>query len=216
MKKLIIILAVTSLIIVACNDNGKTVSESESSIATEKKPDSSLQNDNSNSMMATMMKHMDMMKNIKSMNDPDHDFAMMMKHHHTSAKEMAEAELLKGHHAEVKSMARKIIADQEKEIQEFDKFLNSGPAENKPGNDKFFNEAMQMMKDMPMDMSKSFTDTDEQFIAMMIPHHEQAIHMSKMYLQYAKKAEMKTLANKIITVQENEIKELKGLQAKSH
>jgi len=73
-----------------------------------------------------------------------------------------------------------------------------------------------MMRSMPMDMNKSVTDADEQFIAMMIPHHQQAIDISKIYLQYGKANNMKAMANKIITAQENEIKELKEVQGKSH
>jgi uncharacterized protein (DUF305 family) len=217
MKRLIIILSITAFVISSCKENSKGGSESENSNTAENMADSSeMQSDNSNSMMSLMMKQMETMNNMKTMNDPDHDFAMMMKYHHTAAKEMAELELLQGHHSEVKSLARKIITDQDKEIQEFDKFLNSTPVENKPGNDKFFNESMQMMKDMPMDMNKSGIDTDQQFITMMIPHHEQAIGMSRIYLRYAKKDNLKTMANNIITTQQNEIKELKDLQAKSH
>ncbi len=217
MKRLIIILSITAFVTSSCKEYSKGGSESENSNTAKNMADSSeIQSDNSNSMMSSMMKQMETMNNMKTKNDPDHDFAMMMKYHHTAAKEMAELELLHGHHSEIKSLAHKIITDQEKEIQEFDKFLNSSPVENKPGNDKFFNESMQMMKDMPMDMNKPATDTDQQFITMMIPHHEQAISMSRIYLRYAKKDNLKTIANNIITTQQNEIKELKDLQAKSH
>lgn len=217
MKRLIIILSIIISAISSCKENNKAGSESVNKNNAKNMADSSeMQSDNSNSMMSSMMKQMEAMNNMKTKNDPDHDFAMMMKYHHTAAKEMAELELLHGHHSEVKSLARKIITDQDKEIQEFDKFLKSSTVENKPGNDKFFNESMQMMKDMPMDMNKSATDTDQQFITMMIPHHEQAIGMSRIYLRYAKNDNLKTMANKIITTQQNEIKELKDLQAKSH
>ena len=217
MKRLIIILSITAFVTSSCKEYSKGGSESENSNTAKNMADSSeMQSDNSNSMMSSMMKQMETMNNMKTKNDPDHDFAMMMKYHHTAAKEMAELELLHGHHSEIKSLAHKIITDQEKEIQEFDKFLNSSPVENKPGNDKFFNESMQMMKDMPMDMNKPATDTDQQFITMMIPHHEQAISMSRIYLRYDKKDNLKTIANNIITTQQNEIKELKDLQAKSH
>lgn len=219
MKKLITVLLGSAFILIACNDNKNTASESGSQDTAQKSGDNvtATQTDTSSkSMMTSMMNHMDQMKNMKSMNDPDHDFAMMMKHHHLAANEMAEAELLHGHHTEVKSLARKMLNEQTKDIQEFDNFLNSTPAENKPGNDKFHKETMQMMNDMPMNMNQTSSDVDEQFISMMIPHHEQAVHMTNMYLKYAKKPEIKTLANKILKAQEKEIKDLKDLQAKSH
>lgn len=187
MKLSLLILLLISSAILSCKDNQKTVSETDGMNKMENVTDTSqMQSEKSNSMMSPMMKQMDNMNNMKTMNDPDHNFAMMMKVHHIAAKEMAEAELLNGHHAEVKSIARKMIAEQSEEINEFDKFLKNRSTDNMKGNAAFFNESMQMMKDMPMDMDKSVTDSDEQFIAMMIPHHQQAIDMSKMYLRYSK------------------------------
>ena len=217
MKRSILILFLISFAVISCKNNSKTLSEKDNMNTMENVNDTSqIKSDKSNSMMSSMMKQMEAMNNMKTMNDPDHDFAMMMKYHHMAAKEMAEAELLNGHHAEVKSMARKMIADQGEEIKEFDQFLKSSPSENKSGNDSFFNKSMQLIKDMPMDMNKTVADADEQFIAMMIPHHQQAIDMSKIYLRYSKSENLKTIANKIITTQENEIKELKEVQKKSH
>ena len=51
------------------------------------------------------------------------DFASMMQMHHQQAVEMAKMELANGKFAEVKAMARKIIADQQNEIAQFDKWL---------------------------------------------------------------------------------------------
>ena len=224
MKQLIVILSGCFFILLACNDNNQTAAESGVSDSARKSADSpatahhdtSASTASGNLMMSSMTKHMDEMKNMKSMNDPDHDFAMMMKHHHMVATEMAQAELSQGHHDDVKALAKKMLDDQTKEIKQIDNFLANTPADNKAGNDKFHHEAMQMMNDMPVKMDHSGKDVDQQFTSMMISHHEQGIHMAKMYLKYGKKQEMKTLANKIINAQEKEIKELKDLQAKSH
>jgi uncharacterized protein (DUF305 family) len=223
MKKLALIFPVFLFMLSACNDNGRTTSESGSNDTLQKTSDNTIAtNDsagsasNGSSIMNSMMKHMDEMKNMKSMNDPDHDFAMMMKHHHMAAKEMAQIEVSQGHHNEVKVLAQKMSDDQSKEISEIDNFLSNIPAENKPGNDKFHHEVKQMMSNMPMNMEQSGKDVDQQFVSMMISHHDQAIDMSEMYLKYGKKQEMRSLADKIIKAQSKEIKDLKDLQAKSH
>ncbi|MGL4736095.1 MAG: DUF305 domain-containing protein [Cellulosilyticaceae bacterium] len=52
------------------------------------------------------------------------------------------------------------------------------------------------------------------FLYEMIPHHEAAIGMSKNILKYTDNAELKTLAQKIITAQEQEVGVMKGLIAK--
>lgn len=54
---------------------------------------------------------------------PDVDFAMMMREHHMGAVKMAQWQLEHGKDQKMKDMARKIIADQKKEIAQFDQFL---------------------------------------------------------------------------------------------
>lgn len=51
---------------------------------------------------------------------------------------------------------------------------------------------------------------DEHFIEQMIPHHDGAIAMAKLALQKAKRPEIKTLAQNIISAQE---KEVAGMQS---
>lgn len=70
--------------------------------------------------MKGMMKDMESMK---STGDTDKDFASMMKMHHQGAINMAEMELKNGKDEKMRSMAKKIIKDQKKEIEEFDKWL---------------------------------------------------------------------------------------------
>lgn len=77
----------------------------------------------SDQMHMSMMKGMDSMKSMPKTGDIDKDFASMMKMHHQQAVEMATTELANGKSAEMKAMARKIIADQQKEIAQFDKWL---------------------------------------------------------------------------------------------
>ena len=79
----------------------------------------------SNQMHMSMMKGMDDMKSMPMTGDTDKDFASMMKMHHQQGVDMAKMELANGKSAEMKAMARKIIAAQQKEIAEFDKWLAS-------------------------------------------------------------------------------------------
>ena len=53
----------------------------------------------------------------------DRDYAMMMVAHHTSAVQMAEAEVAMGKDAETKKMAQMMVAAQTKEIQQFNDWL---------------------------------------------------------------------------------------------
>ena len=155
-----------------------------------------------------MNKNMQEMKAMQSTGNPDNDFAAIMKTHHLGATEMAQAELAQGTNAEMKAMAQKMIDAQQAEIAELNTFLSGHKTHG--GGDAFFKEVMGKMNSMKMDMDMSGS-FDKQFAQMMIPHHQEAIDMSKAYIKAgAHEEKLKTMANKIITDQQKEIKDLRA------
>lgn len=83
----------------------------------------------------------------------------------------------------------------------------SAPSEETP----FLAENAAAMDKMMADMDvKPTGDVDADFVAMMIPHHQGAIDMAKIELQYGKDPELKKLAEDIIKAQESEIAFLKA------
>jgi uncharacterized protein (DUF305 family) len=74
-------------------------------------------------MHKSMMSGMDSMGQMKMSGDTDKDFAMMMKMHHQQGIEMAKIEAEHGKSPEMKALAKKIMAEQKKEIAQLDKFL---------------------------------------------------------------------------------------------
>lgn len=76
-------------------------------------------------MHAGMMRGMDAMQQMKPTGDADRDFATMMKMHHQQAVEMSQTYLKQAKSPELKKMAQKIVRDQQKEIGQFDKWLQA-------------------------------------------------------------------------------------------
>jgi uncharacterized protein (DUF305 family) len=66
---------------------------------------------------------------------------------------------------------------------------------------------------MDMDGMSMTGDADRDFVAMMIPHHQGAIDMAKVELQYGKDPQLRALAEAIVKAQEEEIAEMKKWQA---
>ena len=56
--------------------------------------------------------------------DPDVDFNKRMRVHHIAAIEMAEVELAHGKDPESRALARKVIADQKREVAQIDAWLS--------------------------------------------------------------------------------------------
>lgn len=76
-----------------------------------------------NDMKQSMRTGMDKMQGMTKSGDTDKDFATMMKMHHQQGVEMAEMHIANGKSPEMKTMAKRIVAAQNKEIAQFDKWL---------------------------------------------------------------------------------------------
>ena len=76
----------------------------------------------------------------------------------------------------------------------------------------FENNAAKMMKNMSAPGYTGDTDTD--FVAHMIPHHQGAVDQADVELKYGKDPQMRALAENIIKAQKKEIAFMKRWQAR--
>jgi uncharacterized protein (DUF305 family) len=75
----------------------------------------------------------------------------------------------------------------------------------------FENNAAKMMKNMS---APGYTgDTDADFVAHMIPHHQGAVDQAEVELKYGEDPQMRALAKNIIKAQKKEIAFMKRWQA---
>jgi uncharacterized protein (DUF305 family) len=88
----------------------------------------------------------------------------------------------------------------------------STAGDSNPSTQAFKEGGEQMMKNMS---APPYTgDTDKDFVAHMIPHHQGAVSMAEVELKYGKDPSMKRLAKNIIKAQDEEIAYMKSWQAK--
>src|SRR5262245_29389002 len=84
------------------------------------------------------------------------------------------------------------------------------PPEGTPSAESFTSLMMQAMERMHKDMNIAPTgDPDRDFAAIMIPHHQGAIDMAKVELQFGKNPVLRRLAQGIIVEQLQEIEVMK-------
>ena len=90
--------------------------------------------------------------------------------------------------------------------------MGGAPAANEPPSTKAYRDAMAKM-DQGMAITWS-GNADKDFVAGMIPHHQGAIEMARIELQYGKDPQLQKLARDVIAAQQKEIAFMKSWQAK--
>ena len=154
-------------------------------------------------MSTTPMGGMDhSMMNVDPAKPFDAQFIDSMIEHHQGAVVMAEQALAEAEHEELRTLAEAIIAAQTQEIAEMTTWRQNWYPDLVPTGG-----LAMSMGDMSVssDESKPF---DQRFIEAMISHHQGAIEMAQMAQHMAEHAEIKTLADAIITAQQAEIEQM--------
>jgi len=91
------------------------------------------------------------------------------------------------------------------------------PMEGKSGAQGGTSSMMGAMQKMQRDMAAqpATGDTDQDFVAMMIPHHQGAIDMARSELATGKDPGLRKLAEDIVKAQEREIQQMRDWQKKN-
>ncbi|MBA2390001.1 MAG: DUF305 domain-containing protein [Geodermatophilaceae bacterium] len=134
----------------------------------------------------------------------DAQFIDGMIEHHQGAVMMAEQALEESERPEIRELSQTIIATQQVEIQQMTAWRDAWYPD------------LPASEGMAMDMGQMTVsdDTslpfDQRFLTAMISHHQGAIEMARAAQEQAEHAELRTLAEEIITAQEAEIAQMQA------
>ena len=142
---------------------------------------------------------------------PDLDFAQGMIPHHQGAIDMARVVLQYGGDAEIKTLAEGVVKAQEGEISILKDWLGKTDKALLPASPESAKANADAMATMMKNMMGAYSgNADVDFVKGMIPHHQGAIDMAKVALQYAKDPTLLKLAGEIVSAQTNEITFMNG------
>lgn len=162
----------------------------------------------SKTMMDDSMAAMSGMHTLKLTGDPDLDFISGMLPHHEGAIVMSESILPKLTNPAVHKLALEIIKSQKEEVIYMKNWLASH--KELPLNQRDIANSKEMMtksmKVMHKMMEVKLTgNSNIDFVAGMLPHHEAAVEMAEVIMPYLKDQSTKTFATNIVKAQLKEI-----------
>ena len=144
----------------------------------------------------------------------DEAFLKSMIPHHESAVEMAEMARDRGEHPEVKRLAGAIVEDQNSEITQMEQIYQRLTGEEIVPDPAAHEELGLSQEDAGMHeggaamLGGAAKDFDKAFIDAMIPHHQGAIRQARIVLRDTDDAEMRELADGIVSAQSREIEQM--------
>lgn len=144
-----------------------------------------------------------------------HNFIVQMIPHHLAAIKMSENILKYTSNPKLEEIAKGIISEQTKSIENMQEILNA--CENLTNScrevNAYQNHVCRIMKIMITEMKQAYFDNciNCDFIREMIPHHMGAIRMSRNALRFPICSELTPILNAIISSQEKGICQMREL-----
>lgn len=149
-----------------------------------------------NSMSGSMWM---MMHSVSS----EEEFVVNMIPHHQEAVDSSNVILTKSRNPQIRKLAEDIIKAQAQEIS-----MMEGRVKSRYPNSSIKSSYMKMMPDMT---NLNESEADKAYLAWMIAHHQWAIQMAENVMKVKHRMEVMSLANNIITTQNNEITMMQDL-----
>lgn len=204
MKKIVVALFGLGVIAGCWNQNNIVTTSSTSTNSISLSSASVMQGHDHQAMLDMANSNMNM--DHTNMIESEKDFLINMIPHHQEAIDTSKIILTKTQNSEIKKLAENIILAQEKEINDMKNWIEKMYPWNTQ-NPIYMN----MMWDLN---SLTWSQAEKAYLSGMILHHQWAIDMAKKVLTLPHSQETMTLAQNILSTQNDEIETMKSLISK--
>ncbi|MEX0740484.1 MAG: DUF305 domain-containing protein [Pseudohongiella sp.] len=167
---------------------------------------------NSNPFTAANARMMQGMHSNPPSGDVDYDFVVGMIPHHQGAVDMSTILLESGQaDAELAALANEIITAQTDEMAFMETWLRDNPEPQPDARAAEIIQAYQAaMKTMMGGMHGGRdTDINTRYVTGMIPHHQAAVEMAEVVLEYSDDTLLRNMAQAVVREQNREISEMR-------
>lgn len=164
-----------------------------------------IQDHDDSEMMSILHSMMRSMDSLTLTNDPDNDFASMMKVHLSGGIAMGNLEMEKGNDPFLIELASQMITQNQKDIVSLDSFLVIRPPV--VSDTRYRGQAETAMEIMSnnADLQLLTGNMDHDFAILLIQHHLGALDLIDLEIQFGISAELKAIAGKIKNNQRKEV-----------
>lgn len=211
--KWILALALSTLVLSACSmPMHSNMQEGKNGSAMHGSGMSGMDGMSNNPFAAANARMMQDMHSNPPSGDVDYDFVVGMIPHHQGAVDMSKILLESGQaDPELAELAREIITAQSEEMAFMESWLRENPEPQPDGRAVEIIQAYQASMTTMMDGMHGDRDTDinTRFVNGMIPHHQAAIEMAKVVLEYSDDAGLRNMAEAVVREQNREISEMR-------
>ena len=168
-----------------------------------------IQDHDDSEMMSILHSMMRSMDSLTMTNDPDIDFAIMMKVHLNGGIAMGNLEMEKGNDPFLVELASQMTTQNKKDIVSLDSFLIIRPLI--VSDTRYRQQAETALEIMSnnADLQLLTANMDHDFAILLIQHHLGALDLIDLQIQYGVSPDLKIIARKIKI---NQVKEIQLLQ----
>lgn len=162
---------------------------------------------NGNSLLIAMQNMMQEMNNASLHGEPDIYFARLMQLHHAGAINMCDLVSQEGRDLTVTGIATGLCQKQKEEIAALQLFLNNHRPMPHSESAVFNTEMKNVLERTGINAEQEALtgDTDHDFVALMVHHHQQGIEMANLIMEHGSNPDIKKLAGIIRSDREMEI-----------